>query len=88
MFGDQFVVCDVDQEVLLKEALNPCLVGHSRDDLEGSRSNVDVGNENSSVEAVLGEMLGKVAHLLDADVGLRQELDPNCTNVGWVWDWL
>lgn len=78
---------DVDQEILLKEALDLRLGGDSGDNLEGGRSDVNMCDEDTSVEHVLGEVLGKVAHLLDTDVGIGKELDPDRTNIrgGRVW---
>lgn len=87
MLRDQFVVCDVDQQVLLKEALDPGLRLHCRDNLQGSRGDIDIRDEDAGMEVVCGEMLGKVSHLLDTNRGIGEKLDPDGANIstGRVW---
>lgn len=81
------MVGDVNQQILLDEALDPGLRRHRRNDLERSRSNVDVCDENSRMEVVESQVLRKVSHLLYANGGIGQELNPDGTDVGaWrVW---
>ena len=85
---DQLVVCDVDEQILLEEALNSGLRGDSWDNLHGRWSNVDVRDEDTGVEVSTGEGLGKCAHLFDADVGVSQKLDINGANVWLWWVWV
>lgn len=78
---------DVHQQVLLDEALNSGLGCHSRNNLECRWSDIDIGDEDSSMEVVRCQMLGEVSHLLDTDRGIREELDPNGADIstGGVW---
>jgi len=52
-----------------------------RDNFEGSRCDVDIRDEDTGVEAIRGEMLGKVSHLLDTNRAIWEELDPDGTTV-------
>jgi len=72
---------DVNQQVLLNEALDSRLGRNGRDDLECSRGDIDVGDQDAGVEAVGGQVLGEGAHLLDSHAGVRQELDPDHADV-------
>lgn len=84
MGWDQLVVCDVDEQILLKEALDPGLGGDGWDNLHGSWSDMNVGDEDTGVEVSAGECLRKCSHLLDTDVGIGKELDVDGADV-WLW---
>lgn len=84
------MVCNVDQQILLQETLNSTFARDSWDDLEGCRGDIDVGDEDTGMEVILCEVLSEGAHLLNTNVGVRKELDPNRANVwggriGIVW---
>lgn len=78
------MVRNIDQQILLQEALNSSLGRDGRDNLHGGWSDVNVGDEDSGVKVAGGEGLGEGAHLLDADVGVGQELDVDGADV-WLW---
>lgn len=81
------MVCDVDEQVLLKEALDSSLGGDGWDDLHGGWSDVDVGDENTSMKVSTGEGLREGTHLLDADVGVSEEFDVDGADIWLRWVW-
>ncbi len=87
MLWDEFVVCDVDQEILLKKAFDSCLIRYGGDDLQSRCSDSATRNEDTCMIRVPREKLGKGAHLLNTDVVAWQEFDPDLANIrrGWVW---
>jgi hypothetical protein len=50
MLGHQLMMCDINQQVLLDEALDPRLRCNSRDDLERSWGNANTRDEDTSVK--------------------------------------
>lgn len=81
------MVCDIDEQVLLQEALDSSLGSDSWDDLHGGWSDVDMGDENAGVEVAAGEGLGEGAHLLDTDVGVCEKFDVDGADVWLRWVW-
>lgn len=51
------------------------------DDLEGGRRDVDVGNEDTGVVVIGGELLHEVAHVLHANGAVANELHKDAANV-------
>ena len=75
---------DVDQQILLDEALHARVLRHSGDNLERRGRDVDVGDEDTSVVVVPGELLNEGSHVLHADGVVADELNVNATDV-WGW---
>lgn len=75
------MMCNIDQQVLLNEALDSRLARNGRDDLERRGSDIDIRDENAGMEVVGGQVLCEGAHLLDSYAGVRQELDPDGADV-------
>ena len=76
VLGHELVVGDVDEEVLLLERFDD--VGqHDGDDLQRGGRDAGLADENAGEEIVLGDVLGKGAHLLDPDGQLGGEFDPD-----------
>ena len=78
------MVRNIDQQILLQKALDSSLRRDGWDNLHGGWSDVDVGDEDASVEVARGQCLGEGAHLLNADVRVGQELDVDGADV-WLW---
>jgi hypothetical protein len=76
---------NVDEQVIFVECFDSGLRGHSRDNLESGRSDVDARDENARVEIVSREVLSKGSHVFDADVLALEELDPDHSDIRWRW---
>ena len=66
MFRHQFVMRDIHQQVLLLESLNH-RGEHDRDEFHGGGCYRLLGDEDSGVEVVFGNVVGEGFHLFDAD---------------------
>jgi hypothetical protein len=75
------MMCDINQQVLLDEALDPRLRCNSRDDLERSWGNANTRDEDTSVKVASSEMLGEGAHLLNSYRGVGQEFNPDRADI-------
>lgn len=75
------MVSNIDQEISVHEALNASFRSDSGDDLERGRGDSDGGDEDAGREVVCRAVLGEGAHLLDADVSVVEELNPNGADV-------
>ena len=82
------MVRNIDQQILLQEALDSSLRRNGWDNLHGGWSDVNVGNEDAGVEVPGGQGLGEGAHLLDADVGVGKELNVDGADVWLWWVWM
>lgn len=81
MCRNQLVMRDVNQQVLLNEALDSCLGRNRRDDLERSGSDVDVGDQDTGVKVIRRQVLSEGAHLLDTHAGVWKKLHPDGSDV-------
>jgi hypothetical protein len=81
MLGNQLMMCNINQQVLLDEALDPRLRRDSRDNLERSWGNANTRDEDTGVKVAGSEMLGESAHLLDSYRRVGQEFHPNCADI-------
>ena len=75
------MVRDVDEQILLLERLDDGRQD-DRDDLERGGRDGGLGDEDTGVELVLGDVLREGAHLLDADAGIGGEFDPDGADLG------
>jgi hypothetical protein len=74
-------MCDINQQILLNEALDSRLRRDSWDNLEGSGGNADTCDEDASVKVASSEMLGKGAHLLDSYRGVGEKFNPDRADI-------
>lgn len=87
MFRDEFVMGDIDDEVLFQEGLDDGRQ-HRRDQLDRGRGHATGRNEDARVVTPFLDMMGKGPHLLDPDGLLVHELHPDGPNRWWGWVWL
>ena len=78
---DQFVLGDVDEQILLVEHLDDG-GQHRGDDFEGRGGDADGGDEDARVEVVLRDVVGEGAELFDADGVVAVEFDPDGADGG------
>lgn len=80
MLRDEFVLSDVDKEVLFHEDLHDERV-QGRNDFLGGAGDGDRGDEDAAGKVVLVEGVTEVPQLLDADVLVAVELDPDSADL-------
>jgi len=87
VLGHQFVLCDVDQQILLDKDLHTALgaVGDACRAAEESKGHTRhglYGDHDAGVEGAVDEMGHVVAQLLHSNVLVGVELDPDGADVG------
>lgn len=82
MAGHELVVGDVDQQVLLEEALDLGQVLDGGEGLACRGGQGAVGDHDSRLVLVGDDVLGEVADLTDAEGRVAEELDPDGAAVG------
>lgn len=80
--GHELVVGNVDEQVVLEEALNLGEVLDRSERLAGGRGQGDVGDHDARLVVVGNGVLGKLADLGDAKLLVGEELDPDGAAVG------
>ena len=85
MLRDQFMMRDIDQEILLNETFHTVLGSHSRDDLQSRTRRRNRRDEDAILEVIGRQVLHKSAHLLDShgDVCDFEEFNVDGTEI-WV----
>ena len=72
---------DVDQQIHFLERLDD-EGQHAGDELQRRGRDADLRDEDAAVELVRVDVLAEGAHLLDADVGVFEKLDPDGADGG------
>ena len=76
MLGHEFVMCDVDQQILFQKDLEGPRQDGGDDPRAVGRDGY-LADEDTGLEIMLVEMLGEDSHLLDPHDGLGAEFDPD-----------